>query len=94
MHAGDHVAVTDFDGRLRRLAYAAADFVLLPVANDPCGLPCKIGQRYGALPVVYHTTAIQSTISHMDCSRTILEFDRGYIAKSPCKDCNRKWQLP
>jgi len=69
MHAGDHVAVTDFDARLRRLAYAAADFVLLPVANDPCGLPCKIGQRYGALPVVYHTTAIQSTISHMDCSQ-------------------------
>jgi hypothetical protein len=29
-----------------------------------------------------------------DVDRTILEFDRGYIAKSPCKDCDRKWQLP
>jgi len=29
-----------------------------------------------------------------DVDETILEFDRGYIAKSPCKDCDRKWQLP
>ncbi len=64
--ATDRVAVCDFDSRRYRLAYGAADFVLMPIHHDPCALPCRIGQRYGALPVAHDTGAIHDCTTHLE----------------------------
>jgi len=66
INATDRVAVCDFDAKRYRLAYGAADFVLMPMHHDPCALPCKIGQRYGALPIAYDTGAIHDCTTHLD----------------------------
>ena len=63
---GDRLAVCGFDEHLSRLAYGAADFVLMPSSFEPCGLPQMIGAIYGALPVVHDTGGLHDTVSHMD----------------------------
>ena len=60
------VAVCDFSERLEHMAYAAADFVLMPSLFEPCGLPQMIGQIYGALPVAHDTGGIHDTVIHFD----------------------------
>ena len=62
----DRVAVCDFDESLSRMAYAASDFVLMPSAFEPCGLPQMIGPIYGAVPVARDTGGIHDTISPLD----------------------------
>jgi glycogen synthase len=66
LHAADRAAVCDFDARRYRLAYGGADFVLMPLQFDPCALPCKIGQRYGALPIALDAGAIHDCVEHLD----------------------------
>jgi glycogen synthase len=67
-HAADRVAVCDFDAQRYRLAYGGADFVLMPLHLDPCALPCKIGQRYGALPIGHDAGAIHDCVEHLDAA--------------------------
>ncbi len=62
----DRVAICDFNERLARLAYGAADFVLMPSLFEPCGLPQMIGSIYGALPVAHDTGGIHDTVEHLD----------------------------
>jgi glycogen synthase len=64
--ATDRAAVCDFDARRYRLAYGGADFVLMPMHRDPCALPCKIGQRYGALPIAFDAGAIHDCVTHLE----------------------------
>ena len=64
--AADRVAVADFNARIHRLAFAAADFVLMPLYYEPCGMSCKIGQRYGALPIGHDTGGIHDALSPLD----------------------------
>ena len=64
--AGDRVAVWPFDPGRQRLAFAAADFLLMPVQYEPCGMPCKIAQRYGALPVGHATGGISDCVTPLD----------------------------
>lgn len=59
------VAVCGFDEDLARLAYGAADFVLMPSLYEPCGLPQMIGPLYGTLPVARKTGGIQDTVQHL-----------------------------
>lgn len=66
LHATDRAAVCDFDARCYRLAYGGPDFVLMPLHLDPCALPCKIGQRYGALPIAHDAGAIHDCTAHLD----------------------------
>ena len=66
LHAMERAAVCDFDAERYRLAYAAADFVLMPLHHDPCALPCKIGQRYGALPIAFDAGAIHDCVEHLE----------------------------
>jgi glycogen synthase len=66
LQATDCAAVCDFDARRYRLAYGGADFVLMPLQLDPCALPCKIGQRYGALPIAFDAGAIHDCVEHLD----------------------------
>jgi len=65
----DRVAICAFDERLARLAYGAADFVLMPSLFEPCGLPQMIGPIYGALPIAHDTGGIHDTVEHMDVKR-------------------------
>jgi len=65
----DRVAVCDYNERLARLTYGAADFVLMPSLYEPCGLPQMIGSIYGALPVAHDTGGIHDTIEHMNVNR-------------------------
>ncbi len=64
--AARRVAVCRFDPGLHRLAYAAADFVLHPLLVDPSGLPCRIAQRYGALPIGYDTGGFHDAVVHLN----------------------------
>ncbi len=63
---GERVAVCDFDEHLARIAYGAADFVLMPSRFEPCGLPQMIGAKYGALPIARRTGGIRDTVSPLD----------------------------
>jgi starch synthase len=63
---GERVAVRDFDEHLARIAYGAADFVLMPSRFEPCGLPQMIGAKYGALPIARRTGGIRDTLSPLD----------------------------
>lgn len=60
------VAVCDFDEDLSHLAYAGADFILVPSRFEPCGLPQMIGARYGALPVAHDTGGLHDTVEPLD----------------------------
>ena len=62
----NRVAVCDFEEQLARLAYGAADFVLMPSLFEPCGLPQMIGPLYGALPVAHDTGGIHDTVISLD----------------------------
>jgi len=66
--AGDRVAVWPFDPGRQRLAFGAADFLLMPVKYEPCGMPCKIGQRYGTLPVGHATGGVSDTVAPLDAA--------------------------
>jgi glycogen synthase len=66
LNASDRAAVCDFDARRYRLAYGGSDFVLMPQYFDPCALPCKIGQRYGALSIAHDAGAIHDCVAHLD----------------------------
>ncbi len=68
-HFFDRVAVCDFEERLARLAYGAADFVFMPSLFEPCGLPQMIGPIYGALPVANDTGGIHDTVKDVDVTR-------------------------
>ena len=72
----DRVAVFNFDEHLEHLAYAAADFVLMPSRFEPCGLPQMIGLIYGALPVVHDTGGLHDTVVHLDVNNN---FGNGFL---------------
>ena len=62
----DRVAICGFDEELARVAYAGADFILMPSRFEPCGLPQMIAPLYGCLPVAHNTGGIHDTVTHLD----------------------------
>lgn len=60
------VAVCGFNEDLSRLAYAAADFILMPSSFEPCGLPQMIAPKYGTLAVAHDTGGIHDTVRNLD----------------------------
>ena len=64
------VAVCDFEECLSHLAYAAADFVLIPSLFEPCGLAQMIGMINGALPVANDTGGLHDTIEPLDVAES------------------------
>ncbi len=51
-----------FDEHLAHLIYAAADFILIPSAFEPCGLTQMIALLYGAIPIVTPVGGLKDTI--------------------------------
>ena len=60
------VAVCEFDERISHIAYAASDFILMPSAFEPCGLPQMIGVIYGTIPIVHDVGGLHDTIDHLN----------------------------
>ena len=56
------VAVVGFDEKLSRLAYAGADFLLMPSLFEPCGLPQMVAPIYGTLAVARVTGGLADTV--------------------------------
>ncbi len=61
----DRVAIQPFSEELSRLAYAGADFILMPSRFEPCGLPQMAAPLYGTLPVAHNTGGIHDTVDHL-----------------------------
>lgn len=51
-----------FDNALAHRAYAAADMVLMPSRQEPCGLTQLIAMRYGTVPIVRETGGLHDTV--------------------------------
>ena len=51
-----------FDNTLAHQAYAAADLVLMPSKQEPCGLTQLIAMRYGTVPIVRETGGLYDTV--------------------------------
>ncbi len=62
----ERVAVVPFDEALSHLAYAAADFMLMPSLFEPCGLPQMISPLYGTLSIVHATGGLYDTVEPLD----------------------------
>lgn len=60
------VAVRNFNEQLSRLAYAGADFILMPSLFEPCGLAQMIAPIYGTLAVARATGGIYDTVRQLD----------------------------
>lgn len=63
---GSRVAVCGFNEGLSHQAFAAADFVFMPSAFEPCGLPQMVGGIYGTLPIVFDTGGLHDTVQPLD----------------------------
>ena len=55
-----------FDNTLAHQAYAAADLVLMPSKQEPCGLTQLIAMRYGTIPIVRETGGLFDTVPAYD----------------------------
>jgi ADP-glucose type glycogen/starch synthase len=62
----NRVAVADFDEKLSRLAYAGADFMLMPSLFEPCGLPQMVAPIYGTLAIARDTGGIADTVHPLE----------------------------
>jgi len=60
------LAVSDFDGRLSQLGFAASDFTMMPSLFEPCGLPQMQAPIYGSLAVVHNTGGLHDTVEMLD----------------------------
>jgi len=65
----DRVAVCDFKEGLSRLAYAAADGIIMPSSFEPCGLPQMVAPMYGTLPLAHDTGGIHDTVEPLDVAK-------------------------
>ncbi|MFN2357982.1 MAG: glycogen synthase [Desulfotignum sp.] len=59
---GRRVAVCGFNEGLSHQAFAASDFLFMPSAFEPCGLPQMVGGIYGTLPIVFDTGGLHDTV--------------------------------
>jgi len=60
------IGIRGFNENLSRLANAAADFVMMPSAYEPCGLAQMVALKYGALPIVHNTGGLRDTVKHLN----------------------------
>lgn len=61
-HPGRVAVFIGYDEALAHQAFAAADVVLVPSRQEPCGLTQLYAQAYGALPLVRRTGGLTDTV--------------------------------
>lgn len=66
--------VEAYDETLSRQTFAAADFLLMPSAFEPCGLNQFIAMSYGAAPLVHAVGGLKDTVfeNGVNCGRGIV----------------------
>ncbi len=64
-HPGQVAVFIGYDEALAHRAFAAADVVLVPSRQEPCGLTQLYAQAYGALPLVRRTGGLADTVVGM-----------------------------
>jgi starch synthase len=69
-----------FDPKLARMAYAGADFFVVPSRFEPCGLTQMYAMRYGCIPVVTAVGGLRDTVAPVE---TVHEAGTGFVAASP-----------
>jgi starch synthase len=57
-----------FDPLLARRVFAAADFVMVPSREEPCGLTQMYAMRYGAVPIVSPVGGLRDTVQPLDAA--------------------------
>ena len=57
-----------FDPMLARRVFAAADFLVVPSRDEPCGLTQMYGMRYGAVPIVTPVGGLRDTVDSVDAA--------------------------
>lgn len=67
-----NVAACGYEERLIRLAYAASDFILIPVLFEPSDLSQMIGPIYGSIPIAHESDGL-----HRDVQALNIEGDKG-----------------
>jgi starch synthase len=88
-----------FDPLLARRVYAAADFVMVPSRDEPCGLTQMYAMRYGAIPIVTPIGGLCDTVSPLDVAHAR---GTGIVAGAPdatslllsCEDAFGIWRDP
>jgi starch synthase len=61
-HPGRVAAFIGYDEGIAHRAFAAADVLLVPSRQEPCGLTQLYAQAYGALPLVRRTGGLADTV--------------------------------
>lgn len=56
------VFVNRYDEALAHMAYAAADFLLMPSKFEPCGLNQMIAMHYGTIPIVHSVGGLKDSV--------------------------------
>ena len=59
-------ALLEFNKKLSKEIYAAADLFLMPSKSEPCGLSQMMASRYGAVAIVRETGGLFDTIKPFD----------------------------
>lgn len=54
--------INGYSEEMSHKLYAAADFLVMPSLNEPCGLNQLIAYRYGAIPLVRKTGGLQDSV--------------------------------
>lgn len=78
--AGAARFLPNIDESVKHQLVAAADLVLLPHRNQPCGTLQQIAQRYGALPVAHAVGGLRDTI--VDCDAQF-QTGTGFLFEEP-----------
>ncbi len=62
---GNYNYYIGYDEKLSHLAYAAADFLIMPSRVEPCGLNQMYALRYGTIPIVRRVGGLKDTVLDM-----------------------------
>lgn len=65
LYPGDYNTFIGYEESTAHVAYAAADFLLMPSRVEPCGLNQMYSLRYGTIPMVRDTGGLHDTVVDM-----------------------------
>ena len=65
-----------YDRKLAKKAYAGADFLFNIASVEPCGLCPLIANKYGCLPIIYHTGGLKDNFTDFKYNN-----GNGYVLK-------------
>jgi starch synthase len=88
-----------FDPLLARRVFSAADFIVVPSREEPCGLTQMYAMRYGAVPVVSPVGGLCDTVQPLDAAHAS---GTGLVAAAvdpaslliACEDAMGVWRDP